>query len=117
MQLRPNLLIGHTNPIATHSVGYHAMWLSRTKNPRWHSNEMIQVLMTLIIGEISRLTDRELPSIRGFALPSLTLILAVSPSVLEIGNHKRRDSVMIIGWPMNDVHIIKLRQAFIPEVT
>ena len=52
-----------------------------------------------------------------FALSNLTLILAVSPSVLEIGDHKRRDSVMNIGWPMNDVHIIKLRQAFTCEIT
>ena len=36
--------------------------------------------------------------------------------MLEIGDHKRRDSVMKIGGPINDVNIINLRQAFTREV-
>jgi hypothetical protein len=42
---------------------------------------------------------------------------AVAPGVVEIGNDKRRDLVINIGWPTSDVNIVKLRQAFTREMT
>jgi hypothetical protein len=41
----------------------------------------------------------------------------ISPSVFEIGNDKRRDSVINIVWTVKNANIIKLRQAFTREMT
>jgi hypothetical protein len=33
-----------------------------------------------------------------------------------MGNDKRRDSVINIGWPIKDVNIMKVRQTFAREM-